>query len=66
MKYIIRTLRMKKGLSQGELAAIMGVTQGAVCQWENGSSHPKIKLLPRLASALGVTVDELIGKEDAS
>lgn len=64
MKTTIRDLRIRCGLSQTQLASLMGVTQGAVNQWESGATHPKIMLLPKLASALGVTVDELIGKED--
>lgn len=65
MSDTIRELREKAGISQGELAKAMGVTQGAVSQWENGMSHPKIPLLKRLAETLGVTVDELISKETA-
>ena len=65
MNNTIRSLREKAGISQCELAKRMGVTQGAVWQWENGMSHPKIPLLKRLAETLGVTVDELISKESA-
>lgn len=55
--------RKAKGLTQEQLAKLLGVTQGAVAQWENGLTHPAFNMLPRLAAALGVTVDELIGKE---
>ena len=58
--------RKAKGLTQEQLAKLLGVTQGAVAQWENGLTHPAFNMLPRLAAALGVTVDELIGKEEAS
>ena len=58
--------RKAKGLTQEQLAKLLGVTQGAVAQWENGLTHPAFNMLPRLATALGVTVDELIGKEEAS
>jgi len=59
----IREARKVKGLSQDQLAKMIGVTQGAVAQWENGLTHPSFEILPKLAAALGVTVDELIGKE---
>lgn len=62
---IITQRRKALGLTQDQLAKQLGVTQGAVAQWENGMTHPAFYMLPRLASALGVTVDELIGKEDA-
>jgi transcriptional regulator with XRE-family HTH domain len=55
--------RKAKGMTQEQLAKLLGVTQGAVAQWENGLTHPAFNMLPRLAAALGVTVDELIGKE---
>jgi transcriptional regulator with XRE-family HTH domain len=58
--------RKAKGLTQEQLAKLLGVTQGTVSQWENGLTHPAFNMLPRLANALGVTVDELIGKEEAS
>lgn len=62
----ITECRKAKGLTQEQLAKMLGVTQGAVAQWENGLTHPAFNMLPRLAAALGVTVDELIGKEGAS
>jgi tellurite methyltransferase len=58
----IEEARKAKGLTQEQLAKLVGVTQGAVAQWENGQTHPSFPVLPRLAAALGVTVDELIGK----
>lgn len=62
----ITEYRKAKGLTQEQLAKLLGVTQGAVAQWENGLTHPAFNMLPRLAAALGITVDELIGKEDAT
>jgi len=32
----IRAARVKIGLTQGQLAAVMGVHINAVCRWENG------------------------------
>ncbi|MFH1952303.1 MAG: helix-turn-helix transcriptional regulator [Pseudomonadota bacterium] len=37
----IRNLRMKKGISQRELAILTGVTLGAVASWEKGKFKPK-------------------------
>ena len=34
---LIKSLREKNGLNQQEFAEKMGVTKGAVCQWEKGS-----------------------------
>lgn len=37
----ICTLRTKLGLTQGELATILGVSRRAVGGWETGGSYPK-------------------------
>ena len=58
----IREARKALGLSQEQLAKLVGVTQGAVAQWENGLTHPAFAVLPKLAAVLGMTVDELIAK----
>ena len=52
-------LRTKKGLSQSELAEILGVTNKAVSKWETGASYPSSKLIYPLAKALDVSVEEL-------
>jgi transcriptional regulator with XRE-family HTH domain len=56
----LKQLRKQSGLSQAELAAAIGVTQGAVSQWEMGSSKPSLGNLVSIAKALGCKVDDLI------
>lgn len=57
---LIRERRKKTGISQKELSDALGVTQGAVSQWENGTTRPDIDLLPKIAALLNCTVDELL------
>lgn len=52
--------REKAGLSQKELAALAGVSPGAVGQYETARATPRIDTLRRLAEALHVSVAELI------
>ena len=62
----ITTIKKKReglGLSQTELARKLDVTQGAVSQWENGTSRPDIDSLLRLADVFNCTIDDLIAKE---
>lgn len=48
----IKELRVKKGLTQEELAQQIGVTKGAVANYENEVSSPKIELMYKLFDAL--------------
>lgn len=47
--------RQRLGLSQQELARLMGVSQQSVSKWEDGSSAPRGKRLKQLVSVLGKT-----------
>ena len=58
----ISDLRKGKGMTQEQLAQLLGVTPQAVSKWENDLSCPDISILPQLAEALGVTTDELLGR----
>ena len=57
----IKLLRKKKGLSQEELAAQLHVVRQTISKWERGYSIPDAEMLTRLACALDVSVDELLG-----
>ena len=50
-KDIIRELRIKKGLSQEELAEKIFVTRQAVSRWENGETTPNTETLARPCAA---------------
>lgn len=62
----IRVLRDNKGLSDIELAVILGVTRNAVTQWETGRAMPKPQKLPAIAEALDTTVEWLLVGDDAA
>lgn len=51
--------RRSKGLSQAALGALLGVTYGAVSEWERGKSTPATPVLPDLANAFDCTIDDL-------
>lgn len=55
----IECLRRKAGLTQNDVSKAVGVTQGSVSQWENGTSSPRADKLPLLATIFGCTIDEL-------
>jgi len=51
-KEIIR-LRLEKGLSQRDLADLIGTKQSAISRLENGSYNPTVEFLNRVAHSLG-------------
>ncbi len=55
----LRKKRLNAGLSQAELAAMLGTVQSAVSAWESGEKMPRASQLPALAKALSCTIDEL-------
>ena len=57
-------LRAEKGLSQEELAKRIGVSQGAICQYESGDATPKIAIAVALARTLGTTCEALLYGEE--
>lgn len=61
----IRYFRIKKGLSQAQLAELMETTQAAVAMWETGVRRPRIEKIPKLAEVLGCTVADLFEQKEA-
>ena len=60
----IAALQRAKGLTQEQLAEMLGVSAPAVSKWETDSSDPDITLLCPLARALGTNLDTLLQFEE--
>ena len=56
----IKQIRSELKMSQAELARQCGVTQAAISKYEDGKREPSLAMLKKIASVLGVSVDELI------
>ncbi len=56
----IKTLRVRSGMTQAQLAERLHVSSKAVSRWETGKGFPDISLLEPLAAALGVSVIALM------
>ncbi len=57
----IRKLRLKKGLSQEKLARLADIANATLVKIESGAAkEPTITTVSKLASALGVSIDELV------
>mgnify|MGYP004680978375 CR=1 FL=1 len=58
---MIKSLRIKKGLTQENFSEKIGVSVQTISRWENCVNYPDITLLPLLASFFSVTTDFLLG-----
>ena len=58
----LRTARLRAGLTQHELARLIGVAGGErVSRWELGTSVPRPQTLRRIAAILQVGIPDLLG-----
>ena len=60
----IKSLRLRRGVTQEALAQHFGITSQAVSKWECGLSVPDIGMLPGLSTYFGVSIDELFELSD--
>lgn len=59
----LEELRKERSMTQRELAALAGVQQNTVSQWESGKRNPSLKFLVILSKIFGCTIDELYGRD---
>lgn len=60
----IYSLRVAKGMTQEQLAAILCVSPAAVSKWERNIANPSIEILWELADYFDCSIDELVGREE--
>ncbi len=54
----IYELRTEKGLSQAQLAKLIGVSQKAIDYWERGINEPKVGYIVLLVDLFDISYDE--------
>jgi transcriptional regulator with XRE-family HTH domain len=59
----IAKLRKERGLTQVQLAELLGISQQQMQSFEKGRRRIPVSALPRLSNALGISVEILIGVE---
>ena len=60
----IKQLRKKKGISQSELAELIGVKTNTVSTWERGTRKPDFDALQLLSNYFEVSFEYLLGNSD--
>jgi len=56
----IRKFRKDRGLTQEELANLIGIGKGRVSNWEQGTNRPDADILAKICVALNVSPSELL------
>lgn len=62
----VKKLREQKGLSQAELARLLGITRSSVNAWEMGISVSLTQYIVDLAGVFDVSTDYLLGVDSSS
>lgn len=60
----IKELRKKNSVTMKRLGEIIGVSEGAVSQYENGKRQPDYETLKKIADFFNVSTDYLLGRAD--
>lgn len=58
----LRSLRKSKGYTQEDLAELAGIGRPNLAKYETGKSLPSVDILIKLADALDVSTDYLLGR----
>ena len=56
----IYELRKARGLTQGDIAAYLGISDKAISKWENGTAKPTISNLTKLAELMDLPLEKII------
>jgi transcriptional regulator with XRE-family HTH domain len=62
----LQRLRHEAGLSQAKLARAAGVPHGSLRNWEYDIREPLVGAAAKIARALGVSLDTLVGNGDVA
>jgi len=60
----IKDVRNSKGMSLADLGAMVGVSGQAIYQYESGKRSLKFEMIEKIAQALDVPVDSLLGSQN--
>lgn len=58
---ILKSIRLQRGMSQEELATLLGTTKQVISRYETNQRTPKITVANEYAQRLGVSLDALLG-----
>ena len=62
--YQVARLRIRRGLTQKQLAELVGTKQSSIARLERGTTPPNLSFLSKVAAALGARVEVRLASED--
>lgn len=60
----LRQNREERGMTPHELAKAIGVNHQNIYRWESGKTQPSLEMCIKLADYFGVSLDELVGRNN--
>src|SRR5690606_4829360 len=60
----LKAMRMKRGLTQRQMATKLNISPSSIALYETGGRNPDPDMLKRLADFLGCSTDYLLGRTD--
>lgn len=60
MKITLRAARVNRGLTQKEMAELVGVNNTTILKWEKGETYPDVINIRKIEEVLGVKYDDII------
>lgn len=63
---IFRSLRLKSGLTQQEMADKLNISRSSIGMYENGEREPSFELLESIADFFNVDMNYLLGNKETS
>jgi transcriptional regulator with XRE-family HTH domain len=62
--YQVARLRIRRGLTQKQLAELVGTKQSSIARLERGTTPPNLSFLSKVAAALGARVEVRLASEE--
>lgn len=56
----IKRIRLKKGMTQGDICRKLGLDRAYISNLENGKKNPTLSTIEKIANALGVKASDLL------
>ena len=60
----LKNFREQKNLTQEELASLSDISARSIQRYENGTNRPRVEAAEKIAKALDIQVDVLLGTND--